>query len=53
MVSRTLRLCSFVWMNLRENLKMNLCRFEWMDMCVFLVDLEDKMSGFGDKFCES
>jgi len=36
-----------------ESVKMNLCRFRWMDFCLFLVDLEGKVSGFGDKFYES
>jgi len=25
---------------------MNLCRFEWTNMCVFLVNLDDKVSEF-------
>jgi len=33
-----LRLCSFEEMNLKESVKMNLCWFVWMNMCVFLSE---------------
>jgi len=36
-----------------ESVKMNLCKFGWMNFCVFLVDLEGKVSRFGDKLYES
>jgi len=29
---------------------MNLCKFWWMDICVFLVDLEGKVNGFRHNF---
>jgi len=32
---RVLRLCSFAKMDLGENVKMNLCGFEEIEMCVF------------------
>jgi len=40
-------------MDLRESVVIDLCRFEWMNMRVFLEDLEGKMSGFRNEFCES
>jgi len=40
-------------MDLRESVKMDLCGCKGMNMCVFLVDLEDKVNEFEDKFCES
>jgi len=40
-------------MNLEESVKMNLWEFEWMNMCVFLVDLEGKVNGFGNEFCKN
>jgi len=33
-----LRLCSLVWMDLRESVKMDLCEFGWINMCVFLSE---------------
>jgi len=53
MKTNRFRVCSFVWIDLRKTVKMNLCRIEWMNMCGLLVDLEGKVSGFGDKFYES
>jgi len=40
-------------MGLMESVKMNLCGFEWMNMCVILVNLEDKVNGFENKLYES
>jgi len=39
-------------MDLGEYEKMDLCELEWMNMFVFLVNLENKVSGFEDKFYE-
>jgi len=37
-------------MNLGESVKMNLNEFEWLFVCLFLMDLEIKVSGFGVNF---
>jgi len=41
---------SFKKMNLGESVKMNLNEFEWLFVCLFLMDLEIKVSGFGVNF---
>jgi len=38
---------------LEESVEMNMCEFEYMNLCVSLVDLEGKLSEFGNKFYES
>jgi len=40
-------------MDLEENVKMNLCEFEGMNLCVFLINLKDKVIKFKNKFCET
>jgi len=32
----TLRVCSFEMMDMGESVKMSLCRYGWMNFCVFL-----------------
>ena len=40
-------------MDLEENVKINLCEFEGMNLCVFLINLKDKVIKFKNKFCET
>jgi len=40
-------------MNFEKSVKIDLCRFEWMNMYVFLKDIKGKVSEFKDKFCEN
>jgi len=39
--------------NLKESMKIYLYGFDQMNMCVFCVDLKDRVSEFGDEFCEN
>jgi len=51
---QSFRVCSFEGIDMGKSVKMNLCKFGWMNFCVFfLVDLESKVNGFEDKFYES
>jgi len=47
-----LRVCSYEKMNLGESVRMDIRVFDWIDMCVFLVNLKSKINGFRDEFCE-
>jgi len=38
---RTLRLCYFEGVDMEESRKVDLCRFGWMNFCVFLSEFRE------------
>jgi len=51
---RRLRLCSYdnIDIDLEQSVKIDLCGFKKMNIVFFLVDLDNRVKEFENKFCE-